>query len=430
MSSPIFALVDCNNFYVSCERVFNPKLTGKPVIVLSNNDGCVVSRSNEAKALGIKMGTPAFKCEDLIIKHGIKVYSSNYALYGDMSSRVMNTLKSFSPAIEIYSIDEAFLSFDGFLHKNLTMYGQQIRRTVAQWTGMPVSIGIGPTKTLAKIAGKLAKRIPEYNGVFDITNHPDIDVLLDSIDVSDIWGVGYQYTNMLKRYGIRTALQLISLPDRWIQKHMTIMGLRMVKELKGISCIALEDMASPKKAILSSRSFGMPITARFHLAEAIALHASRAAEKLRFQGSAASLLQVFITTDPFKKEEAQYFNCVSVHLPVPTAYTAELIKHAHYGLKKIFRSGFKYRKGGVILTGIVPHDQIQLNLFVASGPKQYNQRKSLMQAIDAINMQWGNDSVKYAATGVNQQPWQMKQTMRSPRFTTVLSEILKVGDVV
>lgn len=425
MARKLFALVDCNNYYVSCERVFNPKLEGKPVVVLSNNDGCVVAASNEAKALGLKMGSPAFKCEDLFLKHNVFVYSSNYALYGDMSDRVMKTLAQFTPEMEIYSIDEAFLSFDGFKHKNLSDYGRHIKATVKQWTGLPVSIGIGPTKTLAKIAGKLVKKKPEFRGVCDITDSPDIDSLLDSIDACDVWGVGTQYTKLLKRYGIHTACNLKYARDKWVKKHMTITGLRTVKELRGESCIPLEDVLKPKKSILSSRSFGASVDSLVDLKEAIATYASRTAEKLREEHSVCSLVQVFLTTNPFK-DDPQYFNTVTVPMPVPTAYTADVIKYAHYGLGKIFKPGFRYKKAGVIVSGIVPDNQIQLNLFVPS--VSLDRERNLMMVMDNINTRWGDDTVKYAAAGVKR-PWKMRQAKRSGRFTTMVSEIPKVQAV-
>jgi DNA polymerase V len=417
----IFALVDCNNFYVSCERVFNPKLEGKPVVVLSNNDGCVVARSNEAKALGIKMGIPAFKCKDLFKKYKVYVYSSNYALYGDMSQRVMDTLTQFTPHIEIYSIDEAFLQLMGLTSVNLVDYARYTKSTVKKWTGIPVSIGIGRTKTLAKVANELAKKNPQYEGVLDITNHPQLDKLLDSVDVADVWGVGRKYTQLLKQHSIYTAFQLKNASDQWIKEHMTIAGLRSVKELRGISCISLEEIPLPKKGIISSRSFGKPVETLKELKEAVAAYVSRAAEKLRAQGSAASFIQVFLTTSLFKGP--QYSNSSSTQLPIPTAYTPELIYYAHQNLKKIFKSGYRYKKAGVMFSGILPEDKIQPNLFRPSYSS--DRRKILMRTVDRINTKWGRNTIQFAAAGIKR-AWKMRQFRRSPRYTTQWNEIPKV----
>jgi DNA polymerase V len=414
----LFALVDCNNFYVSCERVFNPIIEGKPVVVLSNNDGNVVARSNEAKALGVQFGAPAFECENLI-KKGVYAFSSNYALYGDMSQRVMNTLSGFAPEMEIYSIDEAFLSFSRLPSvKDLTGYAFQIRRTVKRWTGIPTSIGIGPTKTLAKLANKLAKRNPEHRGVFNIIEHPETDKLLDGVRVEDVWGIGVQYTKLLNLNGIFTALQLKNAPDRWVKKHMTITGLRTVWELRGHSCIPLEEVPPPKKGIISSRSFGRPVESLAELKEALASYVSRAAGKLRAQRSVALFITVFLGTNPFK-DEPQYHNSITSRLPVPTSHTVELIRHAHRGLEELYRSGFHYKRTGVFLTEIMPEDHAQLNLF--SSPSSGKQ-DILMKTIDRINMRWGNNTVIYAAEGI-QKGWRMRQLRLSPRFTTQWEEI-------
>lgn len=416
----IYALVDCNNFYVSCERVFNPKLEGKPVVVLSNNDGCVVARSNEAKALGIQMAIPAFKCEDIIKKHNIYVFSSNYTLYGDMSQRVMETLSQFTPEIEIYSIDEAFLSLAGFDYLNLIEYCRHIKDTVKKWTGIPVSIGIGPTKTLAKIANKIAKKNPEFDGVFNITDHPEIDRFLGRIEVEDIWGIGSRYARFLKRHNIISALQFRDVQDSWVLKHMTITGLRTVRELRGIPCIKLEQTIPAKKGIASSRSFGRPVESLSDLSEAVATYIARAAAKLRKQKSVASYVHVFINTNYFKKEEPQYSNFFSIRLHVPTAATVELIKIALQGLKKIFKNGFRYKRAGVILTDIIPENLVQMSLFQ---PERRTDRKErLAMTIDKIKADLGRDVVQYAAEGINK-PWRMRQAKRTKRFTTKWDEI-------
>ena len=278
---PLFALADCNNFYASCERVFNPKLAGRPAIVLSNNDGCVVARSNEAKALGIAMGVPAFQIRHLIRKHDVQVFSSNYALYGDLSQRVMETLQQFSPEVEVYSIDEAFLNLSGFTNINLTDYGRRIRATVKQWTGIPVSVGIAETKTLAKIANHVAKRTEGTDGVFDFTAWPDRDSVLARVLVEEVWGIGPNYARLLTQHGITTALGLRDADDHWIQKQMGVVGLRTVHELRGISCLPLEQCPPPKQGITCSRSFGRPVTTLAEMREAVAAYTARAAEKLR-----------------------------------------------------------------------------------------------------------------------------------------------------
>lgn len=418
----VFALVDCNNFYVSCERVFNPKLEGKPVIVLSNNDGCAVARSEEAKAL-IPMGAPAFKYEDIIKKNNIAVYSSNYTLYSDMSERVMSTLAQFTPEIEIYSIDEAFLNLTGFINYNLTEYAKEIRATVKKWTGIPTSIGIGSTKTLAKIANKLAKKNRMCGGVFDITNHPRQDDFLQSIDVEDIWGVGRQYTKFLKRYGIQTALNLKNAPDNWVKKYMTIVGLRTVWELRGISCIELEEVSEPNKQIIRSRSFGKPVESLEELKEAVSTHATRAGQKLREQGLVASYISTFIETNRFKPEDPQYGNSAGWNLHEPTAYSPELIRYAIANLERIYKQGYRYKRAGVVLMGLVPQDQIQLSLMHSARP--YSRDKALMNSIDRINSHWGSDAIRFAACGIKQ-AWQMRRARLSRRFTTNWNELQNV----
>lgn len=415
----VIALVDCNNFYVSCERVFNPRLEGKPVIVLSNNDGCVVARSEEVKRLGIVMGTPFFKYRELIKNHNIQVFSSNYSLYGDMSQRVMDTLAQFTPEMEVYSIDEAFLSLRGFSHLNLVEYGRHIKTTVKKWTGIPVSIGIGSSKTLAKIANKFAKKISDNGGVFDITSHPDINGLLESLDVAEIWGIGDQYAKFLNRHGIKNARQLRDADADFIRDNLTVVGLRIVQELKGISCLNLENVQSPRKGIVSSRSFGRAVQTLSELRESVADYMTSAAERLRGQRSIASYVHVFIATDRFKAEP-QYSNFITQRLPVPTASTPDLIRYALVNLLKIYRPGYRYKKAGVMLTGIMPEHQAQLDLFE---PFTYRgRRKIIMEALDEINYRWGADTVKFAVSGIGRL-WQMRQARKTPRFTTQWQEI-------
>ena len=412
----VFALVDCNNFYASCERVFNPRLDEKPVVVLSNNDGCIIARSNEAKALGIKMGEPLHQCQRLIVQHGVHVFSSNFSLYGDLSRRVMETLATFTPDMEIYSVDEAFLSLDG-IPEDLAEYARTIRKTVKQWTGLPVSIGIGRSKTLAKIAAKAAKKAPDCRGVFNITGHEE--KYLSDIDIEDIWGVGRQYARMLRSHGILTALDLRNAPDEWVKKHMTIMGLRTVMELRGVSCIPLGAVEQPKKAIMCSRSFGRKVYTLTELEEAAAAYASRAAEKLRNQGSAASYMQVILMEFPFNDGHPKTRIC-SATIPVATAYTPDIIRYAKALVRRIYHKGPAYRKVGVVLAGIVQRGQVQLNLFHES--REGEREIALMKTMDKVNQRWGRGTLIHAASGFSR-PWWMRQTRRSARFTTSWEDI-------
>ena len=416
--SKIYALVDCNSFYVSCERVFDPSLEGKPVVVLSNNDGCAVSRSKEAKKW-IPMGAPIHQYTKEVIMHDIKCYSSNYTLYSDMSSRVMSVLNKFTPDIEIYSIDEAFLSLEGFDKKDLREYGKEIRETVGKWTGIPVSIGIGETKTLAKIANKIAKKSPELGGVFSIHNHTGKDDILSRIDVSDIWGIGRAYTRLLKSNGIYSALDLKNTADSFIRKRMTVVGYRTALELRGTSCIEIEDVEPEKKEILRSRSFGHDVFELDDLKEAISMHASRAAEKLRTQNSIARYVSVFLKTNKYKNG-LQYNNSVGTYLPEPTSYTPDFIRAAHMLLENMYKPGYRYKKAGVMLAEICPGNEIQLNLFFTG--KNLAGRIEIMNALDKINLVWGRDTIKYASSGIKK-PWSMKRTMLTPRYTTSWDEL-------
>jgi DNA polymerase V len=410
---PVFALVDCNNFYASCERVFNPILEGKPIVVLSNNDGCVVARSNEAKALGIGMGVPEFQIRPLLRAHHVHVFSSNYTLYGDMSQRVMETLGQFSPDVEIYSIDEAFLSLVGFEHRGLTEHGRLIRRTVPQWTGIPVSVGIAETKTLAKIANRIAKRTPDTGGVFDLLACSDRDALLGRVAVEDVWGIGPNHAHMLKQHGITTAFQLRAVDDQWIRKRMGIVGLRLVMELRGVSCLDLEQCPSPKQSLTCSRAFGTLISTLAEMEEAVSVYASRVAEKLRREQLAATVLTVCLTTNEFK-EGPQYSNALTLKLPIVTDSTADLIRYALHGIRAIYRDGYRYKKAGVMLTGLVPISQTQADLFDSQ-----DRRKStrLMSALDSINDRWGAGTLQYASSGITK-AWKTQFHRHSPAYTT------------
>jgi DNA polymerase V len=410
---PIFALVDCNNFYASCERVFNPRLEGKPIVVLSNNDGCVVARSNEAKALGIGMGVPEFQIRPMLRAHHVQVFSSNYTLYGDLSQRVMETLEQFCPDLEVYSIDEAFLSLVGFERRNLTDYGQQIRQTVKQWTGIPVSVGIAETKTLAKIANRVAKQTPDMGGVCDLLTCPDREALLSRVAVEDVWGIGPNHAHMLTQHGITTAFQLRRVDDQWIRKRMGIVGLRLVMELRGVSCLDLEQCPAPKQSLTCSRAFGKLISTLGEMEEAVSVYTSRVAEKLRRERLAATVLTVCLTTNEFK-EGPQYSNALTLNLSVVTDTTSDLIKSALQGIRAIYRDGYLYKKAGVMLTGLVPVSQTQADLF---DDRDRRKSKRLMSALDAINDRWGADTLHYASSGISK-PWKTQFHRRSPAYTT------------
>ncbi len=417
----IFALVDCNNFYVSCERIFEPSLEGRPVVVLSNNDGCVVSRSNEAKRLGIGMGVAFFKVKDFDAKHGLVALSSNYTLYADMSRRVMETLCNFTPEIEVYSIDEAFLNLSG-LGDNLTDYGRRIRQTVKQWTGMPVSVGIAETKTLAKIANRIAKRSPEAAGVFELTEQARIDEALAQTGVENIWGVGIKTCIKLKREGIKTALALRGVDAEWMRRRFGVTGVRTVYELRGISCYELEDQPPAKKGITVSRMFGRKVETVEELKEAIASYASRAGEKLRDEGLAAGAMTVFVMTSRFVDPRKRYFNSRGVNFPTATNYTPELIDYAAGAIERLYKKGFLYAKAGLILGDLVPEGKVQGNLFDAAD-RQKSRR--LMRAVDAVNIKLPDSRLIWAAEGIGQS-WRTKFAKRSKRYTTQWDELLEV----
>ncbi|WP_048921418.1 Y-family DNA polymerase [Rufibacter radiotolerans] len=415
----LFALCDCNNFYASCERVFQPQLNGKPVVVLSNNDGCVVARSNEAKALGIQMGAPFFEIRDLAECGDVHAFSSNYVLYGDMSSRVMATLSLFTPNIEVYSIDESFLDLGNFYKKDLNEYCWEIKRTVQQWTGIPISLGVAPTKALAKVANKLAKKSQKAKGVLVLTDPHHLAEALKATQIEDVWGVGRQYAKLLRRHGVSTAYDFTQKNDAWVKKHMAVVGLRLVKELRGESCLELEELAPPKKGICTSRGFGERLTEYSQIEEATASYAATCARKLRKQGSCARVMTVFLQTNFFSEREPQYSNSRTITLPVATNSDLELIHYASLALKSIFRPGYRYKKSGVFLTEIVPNYQIQYDLLDKVDREKHN---SLMETVDRLAARYGRDIVKVAAQGLDPL-WQMKCERRSPCFTTRLSEI-------
>lgn len=413
-----FALADCNNFYVSCERVFDPSLRGVPVVVLSNNDGCVIARSAEAKAIGVGMGEPAFKRQGFFHQNGVRVLSSNYALYGDMSERVMTILAASAPQAEVYSIDEAFLDLQGIRRPDRLCRAMQAR--VKRWTGIPISVGIGPTKTLAKIAGHIAKKHPKFGGVFDITDHPRMDAILNWLPVGEVWGIGRQSVKKLEQGGVRTALEFSRQSDDWLRKKTNVTGLMTAMELRGIPCHELELNPSPRKAVLCSRSFGRPVSSQEEMQEAVAAYVARGAEKLRAEGSVAGLIRVFLLTNPHKMER-QYKNAKDAALPVATDHTPTLIKAAQGLMAEIWKPGYNYKKAGVMLTGIEHKASRQLSLL--NLPPTTDERDSqLMRCLDAVNERFGRAALQYAATGLGR-PWKMRQLRKSPRYTTAWEEL-------
>jgi DNA polymerase V len=420
-----YALIDGNNFYVSCERVFNPRLEGRPVVVLSNNDGCVVARSNEVKALGVKMGEPWFKLRDLARKHKIIAQSSNYTLYADMSNRMMAILGRYSPHQEIYSIDECFLGLGGLTHLDLMAWGQRMRRQVRQWVGIPVCVGIGSTKTLAKLANHCAKKnLAGLDGVcnLDLLDEQAQDELFARIPVGEVWGVGRKLSEKLAARNIATVRDLRDADARTLRETFSVMLERTVMELRGISCMELEEMAPAKKQIVSSRAFGTYIHTLSELEEAVSLYMARAAEKLRAQHSVAGAVQVFIRTNPFKDGHPQYQAGITVPLPSPTADTRRLTHAAHIGLKHLFKPGYAYQKAGVMLMELREAGHEQGMLFDEPTPD----RPKLMDVIDRANGRWGRGTLRLASEGV-EKTWHMKRGNLSPAWTTDWAQLPRVN---
>jgi len=418
----MFALVDCNNFYPSCERVFNPKLEGKPVIVLSNNDGCAIARSEEAKALGVEMGTPAHMIEDLIREKDIQVYSSNYALYGDLSDRVMTILATFVPKMECYSIDEAFLDASELHDQNLRQLGLAIRETVKQHTGLPVSVGIAPTKTLAKIANRYVKKKKIAGGVHWLSTAADIGEVLQFTKVGDIWGIGPERAKVCLRHGFKTAFDLSLAPDDWVLKEMTVAGHRLLQELRGIACIEWELEPPPKKNIGSSRSFGKLMTQKIDIEQAVANYMATCAAKLRKQRSCAGKIHVFIQTNPFRTEDAQYFRSITMPIPVATNSTPELVRYALKALDIIFKPEFKYLKVGVMVLDLVPENQTQSGMFDS---KDRGKDRLIMKTVDTLNNALGKDLVRFAVQGFENR-YKLRAAHISPRYTTLITDIVKI----
>jgi len=414
----MIALVDCNNFYASCERVFNPKLEKKPVVVLSNNDGCIIARSNEAKKLGIKMGEPAFKIKKTIEQHNINVFSTNFALYGDLSNRVMSVLKSEVNLIEIYSIDEAFLDFSDYANIER---GVALGKKIKQWTGIPVSVGIAPTKVLAKVANHIAKKHTK-SGVFMFNNKDLIKRALNVFSVEDLWGVGRKHAKRLKEAGIHTALQFRQADTHWIKRQLSKNGVKLQKELLGEVCYPLEITAPRKKNICTARSFGVEIKELNKLKEAVSSHANTCAIKLREEKSCCSTISVFLSTNPFKPQAKQYHPYRVFNLDIPTNDSLEIVRFALQGLEQIYRSDCIYKKAGVIVGRTVPENMIQLSLF---DNVDRDKRREINSVVDKINRKMGRNKVKLAVQGTDRK-WKLKQEKLSPCYTTRFADILEV----
>jgi DNA polymerase V len=439
------ALVDCNSFYCSCERLFNPRLRNKPVVVLSNNDGCIVSLTPEAKELGIPMGAPIFKVKELVEKHNVAVYSSNYTLYGDISARVMHTLGELAPQIEIYSIDEAFLDLSGFNSKFLSEHGHAVRNTVYQYTAIPVSVGIAPTKVLAKMCNKLAKKklsptdvkntkaayptLAKTRGAvsyFDFSKS-EIDAVMRAFPVEDLWGIGKQSAKKLAWRGVRTAYDLKNASEKMVRSELTVVGLRILRELNEEPCMEMELDKEPRKQIISSRSFGELQTELDPILDAVSNHATRVCEKLRKQQSVCFNMSVFLHTNPFKQGSPQYYNSRSVEFPNGVNETNVMIRYARLALEQIYRDGFQFKKCGIIVNEIHPETENQLDLFAPRPPDvpEHDRLKAVISTMDRINAELGTDMVKFASCGLEKH-WQMKSQMKSRRYTTHWKELLEV----
>ena len=395
-------LVDCNSFYVSCERLFNPKIRRKPVVVLSNNDGCIISRSNEAKALGIKMGEPYFKAKDIIIKNNVQVFSSNYSLYGDLSRRVMRTLKRFNSDIEIYSIDEAFMDLSNFPDKEIEKVGKEIRATILKWTGIPTSIGIAKTKTLSKVANHIAKKTKV--GVTNLIGIENLDPILEKIEINDVWGVGRQLTKFYQKNGVYNAKQLKNKSNTWIKKCSNVLSSRTAMELRGIPCIELEKTTTKRKSCVVSRSFGKRVENFQELKEAVASYCLNASEKLRSENLIAKALTVFVRTSPFQRNLNYYSNSKTIDFPIATNNSIETVKAAISILESIYKDGCRYQKAGVMFSGL-SDEKNKENLFTSEKDEKINK---LMRSIDKTNFRFGRRTLSIASAGI-QKRWFMKR---------------------
>jgi DNA polymerase V len=417
----MYALVDCNNFYASCERVFNPNLRNKPIAILSNNDGCVISRSDEAKAIGLPMGAPIFKWEGFCKANNIQVFSSNYPLYGDMSSRVMKILEQFTPDIEVYSIDESFLEFKGFENFNFQDYGNQIRQRILKWTGIPTCVGMAPTKALSKVANKIARKFPEKTkGVYVIDSEESRIKALKWIKVEDVWGIGRGLQKRLKAKGCKTAFDFIQLSDDWVLKNFTITGWKLKKDLEGNSKILLDEPKN-KRAIATTRSFEYTFSDIENIKERISTFATSCAEKLRKQNSSCHMIYVMLSSDRHKKDTEQHRGSAIISLPYPTDSSLIISKEAVRAVTGIFKKGVKYKRAGVIVMGIVPNNNYQLDMFEHENPKH----KSLMSAIDGLNKKYKDYKIKLGNQDLKR-TWKMRQERLSPKYTTDINGIILV----
>ena len=427
MKRHVYALIDCASFYVSCERAFSAALHNKPTIVLSNNDGCIVALDGLAQKLGLKRGQPVFKHQELIRQHGVQVFSSNYSLYQDMSARVMNVLAGFSPRLEAYSIDEAFLELSDQPIEDLAEFGRTIKARVLQYTGIPVRVALAPTKCLTKIACELLKNEAQYEDVLDLSafTPQQLDEALARIAVEDVWGIGPKYARFLRNYGVTTARDLRDADERWIRKHLTVVGARIQAELRGTACIPLEVNRPPRQSIICSKSFGKEITSRSAMEEAVCTYTARAAEKLREQDSVTARLTVFLRTNAFHEDAPQYSNSFTLDLPYPTAFTPELFKYALKGLDAIYEKAYSYKKAGVELSRITPLPVVQPDLFGEVSLLEHYCQSRLMAIVDALNHIFGRDTLFFAAQGITRD-WRMRQSLLSPRFTTHWDEIALV----
>ncbi|PWS32227.1 Y-family DNA polymerase [Pedobacter paludis] len=413
----MFALADCNNFYASCERLFKPTLIGLPIVVLSNNDGCVIARSNEAKELGIAMGAPYFQIREKLEQNNVAVFSSHYTLYGDLSARVMTNLARFSPDIEVYSIDECFFSLSGF--SDLKAYSDKIRSTVIQNTGIPISIGVAPTKVLAKVANKKAKKA---DGVMVLEGPAEISDALANFPIEDIWGIGRAHATRLLKLGIETADQFRKLPEEWVRREMTVVGARIWNELWGMSCIPLKMVLDPKKNMCTSRAFGKPIEEISELEQAAASYASRLAGKLRREKLCTNVLSVKLLTNRFGDSAAQYFPSLSIPLDYPTSNSVDLVKMAIRGVRRIYRRGYRYQKVEIMATQLIPESEIQMNVFTGHSTK----KDKISKALDELNKYYGAGTVRIASEGIKQK-WSLRRDFLSPHYTTDWNDIIKVG---
>ncbi len=418
----MFALVDCNNFYTSCERVFNPSLQGKPVAILSNNDGCIISRSDEAKVLGVPMAAPIFKWEQFCKENNIHVFSSNYPLYGDMSARVMKVLERFTPDVEIYSIDEAFLAFRGFENYNFNTYGIEIRKTILKWVGIPTCVGIAPTKALSKVANKIARKFPEKtNGVYVIDSEEKRIKALQWIPIESVWGIGHRLQKRLKAKGCKTGYDFTQLPDDWVRKNFSITEWKLKKDLEGISKLELDEQET-KRAIATTRSFEYTYSDFQDIKERISTFATSCAEKLRKQETSCHMIIVMLSNHRHKKDTEQYKASKTVVFPYPTNSTLTITKAAVDAVKTIFKSGVKYKRAGVIVTGLVPSENHQLDLFLKENPKH----RPLMNAIDHLNKKFKSDKIKLGNQDL-ERTWKMRQERLSPKYTTNINDIIVVN---